>query len=319
MKGILFHTAKIVIAAGVSICLADAVELDFPVSAGIMSILTIQPTKKETLKTAFGRFLAFLTALFIANLCFGVLGYTMTAYLAYLAFYIFICQTAKWYSAMAMNSVLISHFLTFGNMGTDAVWNEARLFFIGVGIGIAVNLHLKKNVDYIEELKESADNQIREILRRMAERVVKTDVSDYGETCFPELRNSIRRAKNVAEENYNNQFKSDDTYDRDYIRMRDKQCQALYQMYKSIRTMETTPVTAEKISGFLLLVAESYHKNNTAKELLIQFHELDEQMKSHPLPVKRKEFEDRAKLYHLLRNMEEFLMLKAVFSDKYLQ
>ena len=36
-------------------------------------------------------------------------------------------------------------------------------------------------------------------------------------------------------------------------------------------------------------------------------------MKSTPLPVERNEFEDRARLFMLLRRIEEFLMIKKEF------
>ena len=42
---------------------------------------------------------------------------------------------------------------------------------------------------------------------------------------------------------------------------------------------------------------------------------LDDEMKSHPLPKQRKEFEDRAQLYALLRRIEEFIELKVEFAQ----
>ena len=318
MSKIAFNTMKIAAAAIISIFIATALHLEYAVSAGIVAILTIQPTKKETLKTAFGRFIAFLSALIIAGICFTLFDYTLVGFSIYLIVFIGVCQIFHWYSAMAMNSVLISHLLSIGNMSIQAVYNETMIFVIGVGMGIIVNLHLRKNVDYIEELKESTDNQIRKILQRMSERILDKDVSDYNGDCFIALKHSIQQAKNVAEENFNNQFGFHDTYDKEYIRMRERQCQILYEMYKRVRTIETTPITAEKISVFLSEMASVYHKNNTGKELLKQFHVLDLEMKSHPLPTERKEFEDRAQLYTLLRSIEEFLQIKAEFAKEVL-
>lgn len=318
-KEILFKTGKIVAAAAISILIATTMKLQFEVSAGIITILTIQPTKKETLKTALGRLISFIIAIIIAALSFGLFRYTLPAFCVYLAAFIFVCQVFGWYSSMAMNSVLISHFLTFESMGLEAVVNEVMIFMIGVGMGVAANLHLRKDINYIEELKENTDNQIRNILLRMAERIMDKDISDYNGECFIELKNSIRKAKNVADENFNNQFRSNDIYDKEYILMRERQCQVLYEMYKSVRRVETTPITAEKISDFLRLVSDAYHKNNTGEELMTKFHALDDEMKSHPLPKQRKEFEDRAQLYALLRRIEEFIELKVDFAQVHLR
>ncbi|MBQ4523740.1 MAG: hypothetical protein IJA10_12420 [Lachnospiraceae bacterium] len=316
-KDVVVNTVKIAGAAMIAIFIAMAMEAEFAVSAGVVAILTIQPTKKETIKIALGRFIAFITALFIAYVSFSLFGYTIKAFMIYLILFVFVCQIFRWYSAMAMNSVLISHFLTFGIMNGETLKNEMILFCIGVGIGIIANLHLRKNTNDMEKLREETDTQIKKILSRMSERILDRDISDYNGDCFLILGNSIRKAKNVAEENFNNQFGYKDVYDREYIAMREKQCEVLYEMYKNVRIIETTPITAGKISAFLKQMAEVYHKNNTGKELFIQFIELDEDMKHHPLPVERKEFEDRAKLYGLLRHMEEFIKLKIEFAEKF--
>ncbi len=313
----LFQTIKIAGAAILAILAATAAGADFAVSAGIIAILTIQPTKKETVKTAVGRLAAFASALVISYGCFWLLGCTLRAFLLYLGLYILLCQICRWYSAMAMNSVLVSHFVTVGVMDANSVCNEMIIFGIGVCMGILANLHLREDVDYMRELKEGTDSRIRNILSRMSERILDSDITDYNGQCFIELEHHLREAKNVAEQNLNNRIRSGDTYDKDYIYMRDRQCQVLYEMYKTVRGLGTTPVTAAKISAFLRELSEEYHEDNSGSELLIKFEALNQDMKKEPLPAERKEFEDRAKLFELLRQIEEFINIKIDFSQKY--
>ena len=218
---------------------------------------------------------------------------------------------------MAMNSVLISHFLTFGNMNLTSILNEIFIFTIGVGIGIIVNLHLRKNTSYILKLQQETDTQIKQILKKMSERIMFQDVSDYNEQSFLELKSSLRKAQAIADQNYKNQFDKNDTYDIDYLQMRDKQYHILYEMYKSARTLETTPITAQTVSNLFLEISEKYHRNNTATELLEHFYKIQKEMKEKPLPTKRKEFEDRARLFILLNYIEEFLTIKKEFMGKY--
>ncbi len=315
-KEILFNTIKFSLAAILAMVVATWLELDFAVSTGPVAILSIQPTKRETIQTATGRLLAFVCALVIAFVCYGLLGYTLVGFAFFLLVYLFVCQLFQWYSSMAINSVLISHFLTIGNMSMAAVMNECQIFVIGVSIGIIANMHLRKRVDYIEELKANTDNQMKKILYRMSQRILDSDISDYNGDCFLILRDSIRKAKNVADENYKNQLRVQDVYDKEYIEMRERQCQVLYEMYKNVRQIRTTPITAKKISHFLKEMSNVYHKTNTGKELLVQFKELDESMKSKPLPTERLEFEDRARLYCLLRYLEEFISIKIEFAEK---
>lgn len=315
-KETILNTIKFSLAAILATIVATLLRLDFAVSAGTVAILSIQPTKRETIKTAAGRLLAFLCALLIAFGCYQLLGYTLLGFILFLLIYISVCQIFGWYSSMAVNSVLISHFLTLGNMSQAEIINECWIFFIGVSIGIIANMHLRKNVNYIEELKANTDNQMKKILHRMSERIVDSDISDYNGDCFIILKDSIRKAKNVAEMNYNNQLRVRDVYDKEYIEMRERQCQVLYEMYKNVRQIHTTPITAKKISEFLAEISKVYHKENTGKELLEKFRELDASMKDKPLPTERIEFEDRARLFYLLRYIEEFILIKVEFAEK---
>lgn len=316
-KEILINSLKIISASLIAISLAMLLHLEFAVSAGIVAILTIMPTKKETIKTAAGRLFAFAVALVIAFACYTLIGFHIWAFVVFLVIYIIVCQIFGWYNALTVCAMIMSHFLTFGDMGMKHILNEVLIFVLGVGMGVLANLHLRKDVNYIEQLKDETDAQIKKILARMSERILDKDLSDYNGECLHELRKSIRHAKNVADRNYNNQFRTTDVYDIEYIRMRDKQCMVLHEMYKIVRHIETTPNTAHLISDFLKYMAETYHKDNDGKVTLEKFREMDKEVKSRPLPVERKEFEDRAMLFGLMRKIEEFVLLKIEFSEKF--
>lgn len=317
-KNILFNTLKITAASIIAILAAFALNLEFAISAGIVAILSIQPTKKETVKTAVGRFLAFLCAIIIAYICFSLIGFNVTAFSVYLLFFILICLMFKWNSAMAMDSVLITHFLSVGNMEYNMIINELLIFIIGVSAGIVANMHLRRDNVRIEKLKDDTDNQIKKILFRMSERILTQDITDYNGDCFNVLWDNLRKAQNLAETNYMNDLVAPDVFDVEYLKMRKEQCEVLYEMYKNVRKIKTTPVQAERISAFLKKVSEEYHKDNTVDDLMEDFHKLDNSMKNEPLPVERSEFEDRAKLFALLRLLEEFLELKMSFAKRFI-
>ena len=313
MKSIFANTIKITAAAVLAILCAQALKLDFAVSAGIVAILSVQPTKKETLRTALARLLAFAVALIISIALFNLLGFTIPVFFIYLAIFILVCQWRKWISAMAMDSVLISHFLSFGKTGLAEIKNEVLLFILGVGFGILVNLILHKKTDYIEELKNQTDGQIKLTLHRMALRIQNPDLADYDGTCFNSLNQSLFTAKKQAEENYNNQFSKKDTFDTRYLEMRENQTKILYEMYKAARNLHTVPATATLLSDFLEKVSTEYHKDNDVKALLEELADIHEKMKSVPLPQTRTEFEDRANLFILMERLKEFLQIKRNF------
>lgn len=313
MKPIIANTIKITIAAALAILCAQALKLDFSVSAGIVAILSVQPTKKETLRTALARFLAFAVAFAISIKLFNLLGFTTPVFFLYLAIFILVCQWRNWISAMAMDSVLISHFLSFGKTGPAEIKNELLLFVLGVGFGILVNLILHKKTNYIEELKNKTDGHIKHTLHRMAERIQNPDLADYDGTCFSSLNQSLFTAKKQAEENYNNQFSKKDTFDSRYLEMRESQTKILYEMYKAARALHTVPSTATLLSDFLEKVSNEYHKDNDVKSLLGELSQIREKMKTVSLPQTRLEFEDRANLFILMERLQEFLLIKRDF------
>nr|MCR5252333.1 hypothetical protein [Treponema sp.] len=300
MKSILINTVKISAAAILAIFCAQALKLDFAVSAGIVAILSVQPTKKETLRTALARLFAFAAALVISITLFNLLGFSVPVFFLYLGIFILICQWRGWISAMAMDSVLISHFLSFGKTGVAQITNEILLFLIGVGFGIFVNIFLHKKTNYIEELKSKTDNQIKLVLSRMADRIQNPSLPDYDGSCFTLLNQSIFTAKKQAEENFNNQFSHKDTFDSRYLEMRENQTKILYEMYKAASKIRSIPSTASLLSDFLEKVSAEYHKDNDVKSLLEELVQIHEKMKTLPLPQSRSEFEDRANLFILM-------------------
>ena len=144
MKSIFINTVKISAAAILAVLCAQGLGLDFAVSAGIVAILSVQPTKKETLRTALARLLAFVAAIVISITLFNLLGFSLPVFFLYLVIFILVCQWQKWISAMAMDSVLISHFLSFGKTGISEVTNEILLFLLGWGFG-QLNVNIKSS------------------------------------------------------------------------------------------------------------------------------------------------------------------------------
>ncbi|MBR5290299.1 MAG: hypothetical protein IKU28_04825 [Erysipelotrichaceae bacterium] len=311
MNKVVLNALKMTMASMIAVFLAKSFYLNFYLSAGIVTVLTIQNTKRETLRTAETRFFAFLIANWIALISFTLCGINEFGFSLYLFVYLVICFKMKWYSSMAMNSVLMTHYLSFGEMSLSTVWNETLLFCIGVGCGLVANLHLRQDKDTMNQLKCQTDEQITMILKRISMRVL-SDVGDVDESCFDVLNDLITSAKIVAKENEDNVLLSRND-DHRYIRMRERQSQILVEMLKIIRKIHTTPVTAECISCFIHRISEEYSDENDCVELLQEFELLNQQLKKAPLPVTRNEFEERARLFGLLRLIEEFLKIKRSF------
>lgn len=301
---------KITAAAVIALLIAELAGLEFSVSAGIVAILSVLPTKKETVRTAVDRFVAFAVALIIAALCFGFIGFNLPAFCVYLLLFIVYCRIFGFYSAMAMDSVLISHFLSTGRMDLDTILNEVLLFFIGTIMGILVNLTLRKDKKKTDELTLKTDEQIRHILNRASERIIDTDMEGYDGKCLVKLDKLLEKARKQALTDYKNDLIDPDDKDIRYIEMRIKQTEILKEIYRNVNEIRTTPDTAQIISEFLSKTADQYSRDNDVTDLILEAQNINSGFKDFPLPNTREEFEDRARLFVLMRSIEDFLEIK---------
>jgi len=306
-----FAAARITAAAVIAILLAEVIGLRFSVSAGIVAILSVGATKRETIRTAADRLIAFICALAIAFVCFACLGVTLPAFLVYLLFFIPLCIRFNWNSAMAMDSVLVSHFLTLGGMTADTVLNELGIFTLGAGSGILINLLLRSDPIKATRLTARMDEMIRSTLLRMAQWIRQQDLPDYDGSCINELKSAANDALALARSNTQNRLITLDDAEFRYITMRMRQIDTLEEMYQQIRDLRTTPDTGLLIADFLTRVASEYARENTVRDLLRAYERLERTMKDQPMPSTRDEFEARAALYAFKRLTERFLRIKA--------
>lgn len=304
---------KISIAAVLAIVAADRLGLKYSATAGIITVLSIQNTKRETIWTALKRAAALFCAFLLAAVCFHNIGYNVVAFAVYLFFFAMLCFYMDWVQALAMVSVLVTHFLTEKNMTGSLVRNEIMIFFIGISFGIAVNLHLRKKKRKFELLSDEVDLQIKGILHRMSQWLPRKDRGEYGSSCFDTLDAALSEAKLCAVNNYNNSMFSCDTYEIDYIKMREEQSVILKEVYKNIKGLEYLPQQAVQVSALIRKIEEGYHRDNSAEDLIAKTNAFLTRMETRPLPQTREEFEARAVLFYVLKQLKSILQLKYDF------
>jgi uncharacterized membrane protein YgaE (UPF0421/DUF939 family) len=309
-------TVKVALFSMLAILLADILGFRYAPSAGIITILSIQATKKETLSLAFGRFLAFIGALMISYVCFQLLGFTYAAFALYLFFFILLCLNMNWRNAIAVDSVLILHFLAEKSMELADIGNELGLFLLGVGFGMLANIHLRNDKRAMELLEDNIDEEMRRILNQMADCVIQETYRKRDSSVL-KLMDLLYQAESLARQNVNNQFRKANYYDLHYIQMRKDQAEVLSEMEKITHTLRTRPKQAETIAELLRSISLQFHRENTAESLTRDFESVKQLLKQEKLPVDREEFEDRAMLFALTQKIEEFLRIKKRFAEQY--
>lgn len=311
-----FNAGKISLGCVLSMIAATVLGLKYSATAGLITILSIQQTKKETVITALKRLSAFFCAVVISVLCFNLLGYTTLAFGVYLFIFVMLCMILDWQIATVPISVLITHLLAEKNCDISILLNEFLIFVIGAGVGTIINMHLHNNKQKMNSSREKLDNEIKAILERMSQRILTDDKSDYNSDCFKKIDKLLFEARQVAYENQNNKLIGAESYDIDYLKMRENQCSVLMEMYKSILKISVTPEQSKVISEFLKKTSSEFHEKNDVKNLISELEDIFADMRFQKMPESRTEFENRAVLYSLMLQIKDFLSIKYDFMEK---
>lgn len=304
---------KVALGAAAAIGLAMLLGLQSSATAGIITVLSIMGTKRETLRIARGRLLAVLCAAGIAFMAYELLGYTLAGFTAYLFVFAVVCYACRWAYALTMASVLVSHFLAAGNMGWPMLLNEALLFLIGTGIGILVNLHLRADEAAMRRHLRTVDELMRAAMHAISR--APEGLTD-AENLLDALRRELTAAEQLAVDNADNTFGDAPLYPVRYVQMRANQRKILAQIASAMADVAAETPQCAEVCSLIARVAEEYSRENDVSALLTAAKAVMADMRTQALPVSRVEFESRAVLYYVLLRVEDFLLLKRQFYEE---
>ena len=102
---------KIAFGGTVAILIADILHLKYSVACGIITLLTIQDTKRETIQVAFKRFVSFLMAAGLAFILFTLFDFRVIVFGLFLLFFVGLSIIFDIKEGISVNAVLTTHFL----------------------------------------------------------------------------------------------------------------------------------------------------------------------------------------------------------------
>ncbi|MCT8975139.1 aromatic acid exporter family protein [Clostridium sp. CX1] len=313
MKFIGYRTLKTGIGAAVAMIIAKELGLEYSVSAGIITILSIQSTKKQSVIIAVQRIGAFILALFLSIIIFKLLGYNPLAFGVFLLIFIPLTVRFNLDQGIVVSSVLITHLLVQKSTELFWIWNELSLMLIGVGVALLLNLYMPSIEGKIKEDQNYIEEKMKEILIHMADTLKNNDFSIKEDELVTSLEKRLHKGRNRAYNNFNNFFLLDTSYYVQYMEMRIQQFETIKRMREHFQRFFMTYEQTIMIADFTENVANSIYEENTAEGLLNQLNFLRDEFRKMALPSTREEFENRAMLFQFLNDLEQFLLIKHNF------
>lgn len=308
--------AKVIVSAFVALLVAQALNLSTPSAAAIIAILSVMDTKKVSLAATGQRLAAAVLALVIGMGIFAVFGFDVMSFGLYLLCYIPLAYLLKVDIGVAPSTVLVIHLWTQQQLTFNLFVNELLLVTIGAGVAILLNWYMPSYRQEIERVREEIEDKMREVLLKMSGFLTIGNGKNDGEV-LQLLKEKLSEAREYVRLEAENHLTKEVTYDYQYFEMRRDQSKLLGIMATNLNEFRWDGEEMAILSEMFKQTAQQLAEQNTASQLIDDIEELLEQFRERPLPQTRREFEKRAQLYQLLRDLKRFVQLKVDFFQTY--
>ena len=307
------RTIKTAVGATLAMLISESLGLNYALSAGIITVLSVQNTKRKSLETGLARLNSTLLALGISCLMFTLFGFNSVAFGIYLLIFIPLAVKFKLSDGIAVSSVLVTHVLGEGTISLAILWNEVMLMVIGAGIAILFNLYMPNMIAQIKKDQDEIEEHFRTVLFCLANTTRSQAVAIDEEELFESLERHLDQARTRAERNRQNYFLEEMTYYVQYMEMRAMQYQVLTNMRQTLGKVMMTVEQSNLLADLTEHIANSLHEFNTADELIKETQTVLICCRNQELPKSREEFENRAMLFQYLNDVMHLLEIKRQF------
>lgn len=312
---------KIGIGSSVAICIAEMMHLEYTASAGTIALLTLMTSKWETVRLALFRLITFGCSVMISAILFQQINSIWISYGIFVFLIVAICACMGWKATISVNAVVGLHLISSPDLSWEFILNEFCLVVIGITMALILNLfndyHGRKK-DLVNNMREVEDI-LKDILHELKLYLLNEKVINHNDE-YTNVWEDIRRLENKlqvyiqeAYEYQDNTFQSHPGYFIDYFEMRLNQTQVLHNLHYEIKKIKDMPAQATVVAAFIEHMRKFVVEFNEPVPQLEALQEIFHHMETEPLPVTREEFESRAMLYHILMDLEEFLVFKMRF------
>lgn len=307
-----YRTIKTAIGAPVAISIAQLLGVTNFVSAGIITILCIQPSRKKSFLTAWHRFSACIIASIYSFIFFETIGYNPIVVGLMLAVFIPTTVYLKITPGIATSSVIIFNLYSASYLNFAFLFDQFFLIVVGVGTGLLLNIYMPSLDKQLKEKQKKLEHNFQVILFEIALYVRDKNKTWDGKE-ITECETLLEEADELVERDRENHLLRNTHPYYEYFNMRGKQFELLQQMLPLVTKLPNKYSISEKVAQFFEDLSNAVHPGNTAAIYLDDLEKLRKTFDHEELPTTREEFETRANLFRLLHDIEDYLLLKSKF------
>ena len=304
-----YRTLKTAIAAPAAVWIAEMLQLDSYGSAGIIAVLCIQPTRKQSFLTAWHRIAAGLLSMLYAYVIFEWIGYSPLTIGLLLLLFIPVTNKLHITPGIVTSLVILFHFYAARRVDLEIVINESLIMFIGIGVALILNLYMPNLDNKFIEFRKDVEANYQTFFRSVAS-YLRGESTMVNTAVLEDTKAVLKEADDLVQRDLENSFSKSTSYRRRYFSMRDIQLHSLERMVKVIRPQMVSVKQAKLIADLFDDLADAIYPENPVEYHINYVDELLERFEKQDLPKTREEFEIRADLFQLLNEIDHYLAIK---------
>ena len=316
-RKMLLLSIKIGIGTCAAIFIAQLMDLEYPVSIGTVTLLTLMETRWETLKLSVNRLVTLFMTLVLSWLIFWHIRNIPLSYGMVLALVVLIAEYFGWRTTVSVNALVVSHLIMLDDFSIEAIRNEFWLVMIGIIVAIILNLfnlNLTHRRQIIANIRYT-EKQLRMIMEELAVYLSGQEMSQSVWDDICNLEKQIEEFIKDADEYRQNTFRSHPEYYVNYFEMRNEQCRMLNNLHYEMKKIRSMPKQAKVVSEYLQYLTDYVTETNIPDPQIEKLKGIFADMRNEELPETMEEFENRAMLYHILMDIEDFLFCNERFVE----
>jgi len=294
---------KIVVAFMFGILGAELFRLDYAYTAGVIAVIGLDQTRKRSVQAAIIWLLDSFLALGIASLLFHFLGYQFWVLIVFIAILVPLSYLLALQNGIVVAIVLISQI--YGEQDLSYGFNALYILLIGIAVAFLLNLYMPKVDRQIDIAIKKIDTEIDRLLQAIA----------AGETAsFVNVKALIKQTQEKLYLDIENHYFVQTNRRIRYLDMRLGQLIIMERIGPLLGQIAPIP-EKDIIVDFIKTFKGKIGTSNFALSLKHELDALFEYFRQAPLPKEREEFEQRAQLYYILREIDSFLILKIKYHE----
>lgn len=315
----ILHTAlKMTLVTIIAGLISKWVGLDYWLTGGILAVLSIQPTKRDSVHTAFKRIIDVFFAMILATLLFSLLGYHFWVFVIVVFVFSFISFQLNISEGIVPALVIVTHLLIYGKFSFPFFLEESLLVLISIGIATLFNsFYPEQGKKILKKYVVQIDQHLKDHLLILSFLIKDPEYhevySKHYHLLEKELTNIMKQVERV---NKDVLFQNDQSY-LAYAQMRQTQALSIKHMYDQALTIETAHKYAVEISDVIKNFSYELGLHQETITHLNLINELLKKYKKSELPKTREEFESRATLYQVLLELKSLLKINLRFHDSF--